>query len=375
MTTTPDFSQFEPPQVIDSEAVSVRTRPAPPAAPPVERPAVPERDKADALDLLAVRQRPTAERGWRRLVAKVTAGRINPGPSKKQDRESQVIENIRVPLTSVHKVAFVSSKGGVGKSTMTVALGNTLASLRGDRVIAVDVDADLGDLAARFSEQGGPLANIEKLAALENAERYSNVRVHTLVNKDRLELLGSQNDPRSTYRFGPEDFVSTMQILDIHCNVILLDCGTPINDPLFGMIARDVGSLVVVASEDVRGVEGALATLDWLAAHGHTRLLQHTVVALNAIHKGKPLIDREAVENQFKKRVPAVFRVPYDPHLATGVAVDSASLKGCTRKALLALAGGLAQYYPGNQSRRPPPENDLGAWIDVIRNESAAGTP
>ncbi len=35
---------------------------------------------------------------------------------------------------------------------MTVLVGNAVARLRGDRVMAVDVDADLGDLSAAASE-------------------------------------------------------------------------------------------------------------------------------------------------------------------------------------------------------------------------------
>jgi MinD-like ATPase involved in chromosome partitioning or flagellar assembly len=159
-----------------------------------------------------------------------------------------------------------------------------------------------------------------------------------------------------------------MNILDAHCNVILLDCGTPVNGPLFSKIVTDVTGLVVVASQDVRGVEGALATLDWLHAHGFDRLLQHTVVALNAIQKSRPLIDRKAVENQFRKRVPEVFRVPYDPHLATGLAVDFTALKQQTRDAVLALAGGVAQHYPAGQLRRHH-QDELGEWIDTIRRD------
>jgi MinD-like ATPase involved in chromosome partitioning or flagellar assembly len=370
MTTTPDSSQSEPQQDPAADSGAPPTRPHENQL--SDRPPHVFRDVPDGRDLLSARRRPAAGHGWRKLVAKITAGQVNPAPSAKQRHDAQIIDNIRKSLVGVHKVAFVSAKGGVGKSTMTVAVGNTIARLRGDRVIAVDVDADLGDLSARFSERGGPQANVEQLASLQNIERYSNVRVHTVVNSDRLELLGAQNDPHSTYRFGPEDFAATMRILEIHCNVILLDCGTSINSPLFSKIVTDVTGLVVVASQDVRGVEGALTTLDWLHAHGFDRLLEHTVVALNAIQKGKPFIDHEAVENQFKKRVPEVFRVPYDPHLATGLAVDFTALKRRTRAAVLALAGGVAEHYPTSQVGRHR-EDDWETWIDTIRRHPGGG--
>jgi len=315
---------------------------------------------------LAARRHRTAAHGWRRMIANITGGRINPEPSAEQQHAAELIGRIRASLDGVHKVAFVSAKGGVGKSTMTVAVGNVIARVRGDRVIAVDVDPDLGDLSARFSERGGPQANIEQVASLQNVERYSNVRVHTVVNNDRLELLSAQNDPKSAYTLGPGDYAATMKVLELHCNVILLDCGTSITDPLFSTIANDVTGLVVVASQDVRGVEGALATLEWLYAHGFDQLLPQTVVALNATRNDDALIDLKVVENEFGKFVPEVFRVPYDLHLAEGLAVDISALKPRTRKAVLELAGGVAQHYSTSQAR-PYREDDLGAWMDMIR--------
>jgi MinD-like ATPase involved in chromosome partitioning or flagellar assembly len=192
------------------------------------------------------------------------------------------------------------------------------------------------------------------------------VRVHTVLNNDRLELLSAQNNPKASYTLGPEDYSATMEILERYCNVILLDCGTSITDPLFSTIAGDVTGLVVVASQDVRGVEGALATLDWLYAHGFERLLPQTVVALNATRGGRALVDLKVAENELGKFVSSVFRVPYDLHLAQGLAVDFSALKPQTRKAALELAGGVAQHYSSSQVR-PYREDDLGAWIDMIR--------
>lgn len=321
---------------------------------------------SDGPGLLKARRRPAAGNGWRKLVTRMTFGRVNPELSVKNEQNDELIRRIRAPLADVQKIAFVSAKGVVGKTTLTVALGNVIAQLRGDRVIAVDVNADLGDLSARFSEPGGPQTNVEHFASSENIKRYADMRVHTVINSDRLEMLGAQNDPRSTYNFGPDDYRDVMKILEKYCNVILLDCGTSVNGPLFKTIADDVAGLVVVASEDVRGVEGALVTLDWLRAHGFERLIEHTVVVLNAVQKSKPFVDYEASENQFRKRGPDVFRVPYDPHLATGLAVENSSLKRRTRKNLLDLAGALAKHYPTGRVRWLD-DDDWEAWIETLR--------
>lgn len=287
--------------------------------------------------------------GWRKAVSKMTFGLINPGPSAKQLRDEELVRRIRASLVDVYVVAFVNSKGGVGKTTMAVAAGNAIARERGDRVIVVDVDTDLGNLSSRFHESGGPKANIESLASLPSAGSYSNVRVFTVQNDDRLEMLSSQNDPRSSYRLTGQDFESAMRILGTHYNVIILDCGTSITSPLFPTIAQHVDCLVVVASQDPPGLNGAWRTLTWLQAHGLSRLLPRTVVALNRTASHKPKVDMKDVSAKFREQISEVVEIPFDDHLDEGGAVDFARMHKKTRKAVMELAGSIAHYYPARQ--------------------------
>ena len=301
--------------------------------------------------VVSSRRRP-AGKGWRKVVSKMTFGLITPGPSAAQVQAEELIRRIRSSLVDVYVVAFVNAKGGVGKTTMTVAAGSAIARERGDRVIAVDVDTDLGNLSSRFHEHGGPRANIEALSSLQNAGSYSSVRIFTVQNDDRLELLAAQNDPRSSYTLNSQDFESAMKILKMHYNVVLLDCGTSITSPLFATIAKQVDSLVVVAPQDAPGLNGAWSTLSWLQAHGFGRLLPRTVVALDATAKGKPMVDLDEVEATFREQISDVIRVPYDAHLAEGGGIDFATLNKRTRKALMNLAGAVAQHYPARQPHR-----------------------
>ena len=301
-------------------------------------------------DFAATRQRLSPLRGWRKAVSMMTFGLIKPAPGAKQLHEEELVRRIQAALSGVYVVAFVNSKGGVGKTTMAVAAGNAIARERGDRVIVVDVDTDLGNLSSRFHERGGPKANIEALAALQSAGSYSNIRVFTVQNTDDLEMLSSQNDPRSSYRLTTGDFESAMAILKMHYNVILLDCGTSITSSLFPTIAKHVDSLVVVSSNDPPGLNGAWRTLAWLQAHGLSRLLPRTVVALNANSGDSPTVDMKDVENRFREQVEEVVAVPYDKHLHEGGVILFPQMAKKTRKAVMELAGSIAKYYPTRQS-------------------------
>jgi MinD-like ATPase involved in chromosome partitioning or flagellar assembly len=307
-------------------------------------------------DAFGPAQHKTPVTGWRKAASVLTFGLVKPSPGAKQLRAEEQLRAITASLLDVYVIAFVNSKGGVGKTTVAVAAGNAIARERGDRVIVVDVDTDLGNLSARFHENGGPEANIEALSALQSAGSYQSVRVFTVQNPDRLEMLSSQNDPRSNYRLNSHDFESAMQILRAHYNVILLDCGTSITSNLFPAIAKQVNCLVVVSSNDAPGLNGAWRTLSWLQAHGFSNLLPRTVIALNATSGDKPAVDMKDVEAKFREQVQEVVNVPYDAHLHEGGFISFERMAKQTRKAVMELAGSIAQYYPTRQPRQRPEE-------------------
>ncbi|WP_006244128.1 MinD/ParA family ATP-binding protein [Mycolicibacterium tusciae] len=305
-------------------------------------------------------RRLVANRGWRKAVRVMTFGLIKPGPSAKEQHDDEILDRIKGQLTGIYTVAFVNSKGGVGKTTMAVAAGNAIARERGDRVIVVDVDTDLGNLSARFEKNGGPKANIQELALLRDARSYSNVKTFTVQNHDRLEMLASQNDPRSSYRLNSQDFEKVMDILRLHYNIIILDCGTSITSSLFPTIAKQVDCLVVVSSNDAPGLNGAMRTLAWLQSHSFGRLIPRTVVTLNANSGDTPAIDMKAAEGTFREQIQEVVRVPYDRHLHEGGFIEFLRMGKTTRKAVMELAGSIALFFPTRESRHRPEE--LGSY-------------
>ncbi|MEK8172751.1 AAA family ATPase [Streptomyces sp. M19] len=58
-------------------------------------------------------------------------------------------------MLSCYRIAVISLKGGVGKTTTTTALGATLATERQDKVIAIDANPDAGTLGRRVRRETG----------------------------------------------------------------------------------------------------------------------------------------------------------------------------------------------------------------------------
>ncbi|MFN3541022.1 MAG: ATPase, partial [Rhodococcus sp. (in: high G+C Gram-positive bacteria)] len=171
----PDRYLPVPPHTEDSRTQPDRWSPQPwSGAPNAYRP----NSQDLGADSLLKRPKRASNSGWRRGVHRLTGGVINPGESTAEERYRNQVERIRQPVLGDYRIAFLSLKGGVGKTTTTLGLGSTFASLRGDCVIAVDANPDFGTLGERVPRQTSSTVR-DLLAAAPHIRRYSDIREHT----------------------------------------------------------------------------------------------------------------------------------------------------------------------------------------------------
>jgi len=66
----------------------------------------------------------------------VSGGSVNLGESTAELQRAEMVSRVNQPLNGCYKIAMLSLKGGVGKTTITATLGSTLKSWRkfGSRV-------------------------------------------------------------------------------------------------------------------------------------------------------------------------------------------------------------------------------------------------
>ena len=306
-------------------------------------PAEPRPTAANLTQETVLRSRRLAPRhGWRRAIYVVTRGKVNPGPSAADVREDDLISMARTPVRRCHRLAVISLKGGVGKTTTTAALGGMLASLRGDRVVAMDANPDRGTLGERVA--GESLATVRDLLEAGDAvRRYGDVRTFTAQAPSRLEVLSSDSDPGISLAFSDDDYRAAIDLLDRYYNLILTDCGTGLLHSAMRGVLGLADSLVVVSSPTLDGARSASATLDWLEAHGYGELARRSIVVICAVRRNRRDVDVGRLEKHFAARSRAVVRIPYDPHLATGGIVDVEALRPATRAAYLQLAAAVGE--------------------------------
>ncbi len=306
------------------------------------------------LNLLK-RARKAPRSGWRRAVHKASGGMINPGESAADVVYRDLVDRVNQPVRGDYRIAILSLKGGVGKTTTTVGLGSTFSSLRGDRVIAIDANPDLGTLAHRVPRQ--TRSTVRNLLEDHHITRYSDVRAHTSQAPSRLEVLASEQDPAVSEAFSEADYRQAIGILQSFYNIILTDCGTGLMHSAMAGVLDMASSLVLVTSPAIDGARSASATLDWLDHHGYGKLVERTVVVVNASRRGASTVDLDQLRKLFLDRTRAVQVVPFDDHLAEGAEIDLELVSKPTRRALLELAAMVADDfgYIGSQQYRPGP--------------------
>ena len=294
--------------------------------------------------------------GWRRSVYRATGGLLRFGESAAEMRRQDLINRVRTPVAGGHhRVAVLSLKGGVGKTTTAVGLGATLATLRGDRVIAIDANPDRGTLSDKVRlETAATIRDL--LNERDQVSRYADVRAFTSQTPSRLEVLASDRDPGVSVAFGADDYCDAARVLEHFYSICITDCGTGLLHSAMSGVLRLADQIILVSSPSVDGARSASATLDWLEAHNCGDLVRNGVVVLSAIRpKSKSTVDLDRLEHHFASRCRAVARIPYDPHLEEGAEIELELLSSETAESYLALAAvvgdGLA--WPRRLTSRP----------------------
>jgi putative peptide zinc metalloprotease protein len=285
------------------------------------------------------------EQGWQRLVYQASGGRLNPGPGARERAHAELIDRVRAPITGSRRIAVISRKGGVGKTTTTLMLGHTFATWRGDRVIALDGNPDAGSLGYRVRREHGATIT-DLLNDAPSIRRYADIRSYTSQAPSRLEIVASDDDARITQAIGKGKLASAIRLMDQHYNLILLDTGTGILDSATQGILRMADQIVLVIIPSLDGARAASLTLDWLDQHGYQALVRGAVAVLNQSEsRVRTLVRVDLVEEHFRRRCRATVSVPCDPHLEAGAQSELGQLRQPTRDAYLHLAAEVADGF------------------------------
>ncbi|MFV2121669.1 MinD/ParA family ATP-binding protein, partial [Streptomyces sp. Act-28] len=270
--------------------------------------------------------------------------RFKLGGKKEEAERQRKLQLIRTPVLSCYRIAVISLKGGVGKTTTTTALGATLASERQDKILAIDANPDAGTLGRRVRRETG--ATIRDLVqAIPYLNSYMDIRRFTSQAPSGLEIIANDVDPAVSTTFNDADYRRAIDVLGRQYPVILTDSGTGLLYSAMRGVLDLADQLIIISTPSVDGASSASTTLDWLSAHGYADLVQRSLTVISGVRETGKMIKVEDIVRHFETRCRGVVVVPFDEHLAAGAEVDLDMMRPKTREAYFNLAALVAEDF------------------------------
>ncbi|MFD8911707.1 SAV_2336 N-terminal domain-related protein [Streptomyces sp. NPDC059575] len=270
------------------------------------------------------------------------------------------LELIRTPVLSNFRIAVISLKDGVGKTTTTLALGATFASERQDKILAIDANPDGGTLGRRVRRETGTTIR-DLVQVIPHINSYMDIRRFTSQAPSGLEVIANDLDPAVSTTFNDEDYRRAMDVLGKQYPIILTDSGTGLLYSAMRGVLDLADQLIIISTPSVDGASSASTTLDWLSAHGYADLVSRAITVISGVRETGKMVKEEDMVAHFETRCRGVVVVPFDEHLAAGAEVDLDMMRPKAREAYFDLAALVAEDFV------PPAEARL--------SRGSAGTP
>jgi MinD-like ATPase involved in chromosome partitioning or flagellar assembly len=236
-------------------------------------------------------------------------------------------------VPSCRQIAVTSIRGGAGKTTVAGLTATVIAQYRQDRVLAVDADSGLGSLPLRLGVRNEH--SLHDLTApprsFEDATRYLGRTA------DGLWVLSGTAGGRITHELELGTFRQAAGGMNRFFSATVIDCGAGLLPELQRGILTDAHAQVMVTPGTVDGAVSAQGALEWQATHGYEHLLTRTVIAF-VTHTPHVDADLTRAAQMLSGGGLPVVHLPYDRHLATGTAIESARIGQETRAAAIRVA-------------------------------------
>ncbi|MBE2319677.1 AAA family ATPase [Solirubrobacter sp. CPCC 204708] len=167
---------------------------------------------------------------------------------RESDYQGRLNRTIAAPrLTRCATIAVVSPKGGVGKTTLTVLLGSLLARERRDRIVAVDTNPDYGSLGRTLTPDHQVF--VDDLGDLLEQPDLSVTSLDRRLGRaiEGLMVLPAPTDPQRMARLDEDAYLRVIRRLQTMVGVLVLDCGTGLQEPAARAAQACADQLVLVS--------------------------------------------------------------------------------------------------------------------------------
>ncbi|GAB3873868.1 MinD/ParA family ATP-binding protein [Terrabacter terrigena] len=299
-------------------------------------------DRPSAEDLITARSK-----GERQKV-KANSGlrkAFGLGPSSKELLERDRIDRIARPLNGRKTIMVINTKGGGGKTLVTLMLASYLGRYRSGSVLAWDNNETEGTLGMRAPSQSHHRTVVDLLGALPTIANDPNAGTSELehwVREQRglsFDVLASADDDEAMRIIGEQEFEDLHTQLSRFYRMIVVDTGNNRLSPNWLAAAARADMLVFATSlKDDTSVVAA-KNLDALVAMGRGDLVRNAVCVISHTSaKGNDIGAGVHTREHFEQWVRAVVDIPYDQMLAPGLHLDPLKISKKTHDACMEMA-------------------------------------
>ena len=300
-------------------------------------------------DLVAPRKIPPGA-GWRRLVYGCSFGRINLGESPAERHYRELRDRIRRHIRKQYVIAFVSGKGGVGKTTMAACIGGVFRECRSENVVAIDAAPGFGTLAGRIDET--PPGDYAAVLNDTDVQGYADIREHLGQNNIGLDVLAGNRVSDQPRPLVPAMFNGVLSLLRRTHNVILVDTSDDLEHPAMKAVLDSCDTLVFVSGLTADTSLPVSRAIDLLRSMGYHELVSRSMVILNDSRNGYDQDARNYLTERFARSGAVVEFMPYEPHLAKGGIIDTREeLHKKARLRLFEITAAIADKYVPDTDR------------------------
>lgn len=264
-------------------------------------------------------------------------------PSAKELAHRDVLRRIRASKQKMYSIAVLTLKGGAGKTTVTSALGQVFASVRGDGVMAVDADPSSGDLPMRTAPHPDNLSMVDLIQEEDLTQRDFVMRFLSTTDTD-LQVLANGWRADDDRVLEPEDIRDVHEIASHYYSLLLWDGDTNLHSPLVREVLSKSDAVALLVQASPQGAVAAGNAIDWLRFHGFEGLLARTVLVVNE-STANTRVNMNSLLTVLRRQQLKIHRIPFDKHLDEGLAVDLAKLRKKTLRAFEELAAMLADDF------------------------------